>query len=117
MSDFRDFVLQKPVNLIPTDMNQFMVNVNKGKKYSKIIFLNQFRFFFQKNLVCGNNILYKVAKTIFSEIEIIENWSMAVVIWLSFGQVQMPLSRMSLFENTHLIPLNDSTHQDHWPEI
>ena len=48
---------------------------------------------------------------------VIENWSMAVVIWLSFGQVQMPLSRMSLFENTHLIPLNDSTHQDHWPEM
>ena len=45
----------------------------------------------ETNILCC-----KIFESHFSENEIIENWSMAVGIWLFFGQLQRPITRMSV---------------------
>ena len=81
-----------------------------SKKMGKKLFSKKI---FEKILCVEKNILFcKIFESHFSENEIIENWSMAVGIWLFFGQLQRPITRISLTKNKYLMPLNDSTHQD-----
>ena len=73
----------------------------------------------KKKLWCvEKNILFcKIFENYFSENEILENWSMAVGIWLFLRHLQRPITRVCLTQMKHFIPLNDSTHQDLWREI
>ena len=74
--------------------------------------------FFWKNFMIGKNILFcMIFENSFSENEIFENWSMAVGIWLFFGQLQRLITRMCSTQTKLLIPLNDSTHQHLFTEI
>ena len=72
---------------------------------------------YETNFIGKNILSSNIFDNCFSENEIFESWSMAVGVWLFFGQLQMPMTRMCSTQTKHLIPLNDIAHQELWTEI
>lgn len=122
---------KKAANLIPSHINQFWRSFFL-EKHSNIIFFQKcqilrtkskkdrkkFRkMFFEKSHVSKNKLFCKTLKII------IQNMKSSEIHQRQLGQdcflsnIQWPITRKYLTQTKHLMPSNDSTHQNLWPDI